>query len=140
MKKLIKLFGIIAFVAVIGFSMAACKDIDSSQSINGTWESNNGTGTRVSVSGDKGVIKTLGSYSALWTNAVSKGYVKVGSTFWQDLTRTSDYTWSGKELLVQYNTSSPNVATGTTYSSPFTFTLSADGKTLTTYYTTWTRK
>ena len=42
MKSTIKLFGIIAFVAVIGFSMASCDDADD-DALNGTWVSSDGT-------------------------------------------------------------------------------------------------
>jgi len=109
-------------------------------SLDGVWENENGNGMQVTVSGSTGVLKVLPSSNALWTDAINKNYVKVGDTFWRNLTSTGNLTWSGQSLGVYSNTSSPNVATGTGWANT-TFTLSADGQTLTiTGADTWTRK
>jgi hypothetical protein len=110
-------------------------------SLDGIWENN---GVQTTVNGTTGVITAFGSsVSTLGQSAIDKGYVKIGTTqYWRNITSTGNLTWSGQELMITYNNSSPNVATGTTYDNR-TFTLSADGQTLTvtdgTNSTTWTR-
>ena len=114
-------------------------------SLDGIWEISDGRGMKITVSGNTGVISQMGTTSANWTDAVNKNYVKVGDQFWRNLTSTGNLTWSGQMLKISYNTSSPNVATGTSWGNP-TFTLSADGQTLTITDSseglnqTWTRK
>ena len=50
MKNTLKILGIIAIVAVIGFSMVSCSDDDAGSSLNGTWEGKDeATGKAVSV-------------------------------------------------------------------------------------------
>jgi len=132
MKNVIKAFGLIALVAIIGFSMAACNDNSGpTGGINGTWQNSNGM--QVNISGSSGTIRVMGSLSPLGANAVNKGYVSVGSKYWQNIKSTGNSTWSGEQILILYNTSSPGVATGTTYVSS-TFSLSYDGQTLYVYY------
>ena len=71
----------------------------------------------------------------------------LNSTDWRNLTSTGNLTWSGQIVGIRYNASSPNVATGTIWVNA-TFTLSADGQTLTiasadsdgANTSTWTRK
>jgi len=109
-------------------------------SLDGIWVSG---GTQIIVSGNTGVFGAFGSPSSLWQSAIDKGYIKVSDQYWKSLTNTGNLTWSGQCLAVTYNTSNPNVATGTTWGN-VTFTLSADGQTLTlkdgtTTIRTWTR-
>jgi len=153
MKSLFKVFGIVALVAIIGFSFAACNADGnggggggggtSTYSLDGVWESS--AGTRVTVSGRTGVISVLGSYSGANQDAINKGLFKIGSQYWRNLTSTANLTWSGQILIAQYYTSNPNVAIGTTWDNR-TFTMSANGQTLTikdssgTGTSTWTRK
>jgi hypothetical protein len=227
MKKLIKVFGIIALAAIIGFSMAACKDDDdggtkgglaaptgltatpyssssviltwntvpgatgynvyngtspgnlngpgavssnyannynlpanttvyyqiaaynasgegprsnvvsattlSNGSMNGVWEyrgNDDGYGAQMTVNGSTGVWKKIGSYTSPATlDAISKGYYGVGVEWWRNITSTGNLTWSGQTKLTIYNTSNPNVATGTGWYN-CTFTMSTDGQTL----------
>ena len=138
MKKTIKLIGIIALVAVIWFSMAAC-DIDennddngtpTTQSLNGVWASN--IGTLITVSGSTGVLSALGTPSGLWGDAINKGYLKIGEQYWKNLTSTGNLTWSGQVLLFNVNTSNPDVALNVHWSD-CTFTMSSDGITLQRY-------
>ena len=50
MKNTLKVLGIIAIVAVIGFSMVSCSDDDAGSSLNGTWEGKDeATGKAVSI-------------------------------------------------------------------------------------------
>jgi multimeric flavodoxin WrbA len=130
-KSVQRIAGIIAFIAVIGFSMAACSDnSDSTGGINGTWRDS--AGMQVNISGSSGTIKVMGSLGSLWQSAYNRGYISVGTQYWRNIRGSGTNTWSGEALRVSYNTSSPNVATGTTYKS-CTFSLSYDGQTLTVY-------
>jgi len=153
MKNVLKLFGIIALVAIIGFSMAAC-DIDEDnddngtptiQSLDGIWERSGGM--QITISGSAGVINAFGNLNALWTDAKNKNYIKLGDQHWKTITNTGNLTWSGQQLGASYNTSSPNVATGTGWVN-CTFTMSANGQAVTVTGTyseneaftdTWTR-
>jgi hypothetical protein len=230
MKKFFKLFGIIAFVAIIGFSMAACdsggddgglnltgttwtstQDGDTftltfttdttarleypGGTFNGTYTLNGNSGTitwtygtvynfvvngntltatvpgnppvtfvkgtggtggnvntsldgvwerggmQVTVSGSTGVYSYLNSSNAssLTLDAINKDYLKIGNQAWRNLTSTGNLTWSGQSFRIQYYTSNPNVAIGTTWGSS-TFIMSANGQTLTVDGSeTWTR-
>jgi predicted small secreted protein len=138
MKNLSKLFKIIALVAAIGFSIAACDNGTtngggSTYLFNGVWERN---GMQITVSGSTGVIKALGSgHSSAWPDAMDKGYVKIGDQYWRNISSTGNIiagnlTWSGQCLRVTYHSDSPDVATGTTWRN-CTFSLSANGQTVT---------
>ena len=141
MKNTFKLLGIIAFVAVIGFLMAACDDDGggsggggggtSSLSIEGVWK-HQGNFREITVSGSTGVIKYLGNENnvSLYLDAEKKGYIKVGTPFWQNLTRTGNLTWSGQQIGVTNVDGEPTVAAGTRLFD-VTFTMSASGQTLT---------
>jgi len=119
--------------------------IRSSHSLDGVWERSGGF--RITVSGSAGVISAFGSVTAAGQNAIDKGYWTLNSQQWRNLTSTGNLTWSGQVLMVTFNTSSPNVATGTSWINA-TFTMSADGQTLTektadsggTFTSTLTRK
>jgi hypothetical protein len=100
----------------------------TTQSIDGIWEHSNGE--RYTVNGSTGVITVIGSVSALGQSAIDKGYLKTNTTVWRNLTSTGNSTWSGQKLMITFNTSNPNVATGTTWDN-CTFTISADGQKLT---------
>jgi hypothetical protein len=132
MKNVFKVLGIIAFAAVIGFSMAACGEDDDSL-LNGVWKADDGV--HVTVSGNKGVLSAFAPENPLWQSASTKGYIKKGSTIWKNLASDDDVVWSGEYLLVGFSSNSPNVATGTKWFD-CTFTLSADGQTLTLRFTT----
>ena len=110
-------------------------------SIDGVWESNSG-GRRITVSGSTGVLSVIGTFDEpVFVDAVNKGYLSIGSTVWRNLTKTGNSTWTGQVITVQFYTSSPNVAIGTSWGSTTTFTMSADGQTLTQGSTNsiWTR-
>jgi hypothetical protein len=111
----------------------------TTQSLDGIWGLGDG---RITISGSNGIWSALGSPSGLWQSGIDKGYVKPGNQYLRNLTSTGNLTWSGQALVVTYNTSSPNVATGTEWINT-TFTMSADGQTLTLVNSsgtmTWTR-
>jgi len=125
-KAIQKTAGIIAIVAVIGISMAACDSgsKDSGPSLNGTWE---GSGLIINVSGSTGTVRTFVSLGTLWQSAYDQGYIYTGMEIWRNLNNTDTYTWSGQVRLVSYNTSRPGFATGTSWTNA-TFTL--NGSTL----------
>jgi len=148
MKNTFKVFGIAIIVAVIGFSMIACDNGtgddgtggtggtggtsgNPNTSLNGVWVHSSG-GLTVTVSGKIGIISSMTNASPLWTDAVSKGYVTVGSSqYWRNLTSTGNLTWSGQEMRVTYNTSSPNIAISTDWNTSRRITMNADGQTIT---------
>jgi len=132
MKNVLKAFGIIAFVAVIGFSMAACdEDSGGGGGINGTWRNSN-NGMEVNISGSTGTIRVMGSLGSLWQNAYNSGYIGTGTQYFRNIRSTGSNSWSGEVLTVTYYTSAPYTATGTNYRS-CTFSLSYDGRNLTVY-------
>jgi hypothetical protein len=138
MKKVFKLFGLIALVAVIGFSMAAC---DTGGDDDGGTGGTGGTTNfslddiwvngehRVEIIGSTGYLRALPSdMGALWNDARNKGYVKIGDPYWRNLTSTGNLTWSGQMLAVTWSGSNNN-ASGTTWNN-VTITMSSDGQTI----------
>ncbi|MCL2806380.1 MAG: hypothetical protein FWD26_10625 [Treponema sp.] len=128
MKKAFKLFGTIALIAIIGFSMAAC-DLDLDD-LNGVWQTSGGW--RVTISGSTGIVNAFGSVGPLTQDAINKGYILIGSTDIRYITKTSDLTWSGQVKVVTY-TNNPNVATGTDWIN-CTIVMSADRQTINVNY------
>ena len=110
-----------------------------SYSLDGTWQSSS-SGSQIFVSGSTGVLTYLNTTSAIWNDALNKGYVYVGMEYWRNLSKTGNLTWSGQYLSILFYTSSPNVAIGTEWRD-FTFTMSANGQTLTmSDGNTWTKR
>jgi hypothetical protein len=105
--------------------------------LDGYWQLSNGLA--IIVRGNTADFIRFGSLSPLSSSAVEKGYIKEGSQFWRNIRSTGNLTWSLQELRVRYNTSNPNVATGTEWRD-YTLTMSADGQTMTeSDGTVWTR-
>ncbi|MCL2243254.1 MAG: hypothetical protein FWC03_02155 [Treponema sp.] len=99
-------------------------------SLDGVWQGS--AGGLYTVSGTS-CVRTAWSTIAdepIIQDAKNKGYLQIGQTIWRNITSTGSLTWSGQNLHITYNTSNPNVATGTAWSN-VTFTLSSDGQTLT---------
>jgi hypothetical protein len=107
----------------------------SNHSLNGVWETD--SGMRITVSGSSGVFSAFGTLNPLGLDAVSKGYWTLGNQYWQNLSSTGNLTWSGQWLAINFNSSSPDVATGTTWANA-TFTVSANGQTVAVTSTTST--
>jgi hypothetical protein len=99
-----------------------------SHSLDGIWWASNGE--KITVSGSTGIVDIFGDLNPLGTDAVSKGYYNLGDQKWRNLTSTGNLTWSGQTRHIQYNTSSPHVATGTVWRD-CTIIMSADGQTIT---------
>jgi len=95
-------------------------------SLDGWWIS--ASGLTIYIDGNTGYIAHIGS-DPTWQDAQKKGYVKTNDQKMRNIRSTGNLTWSMQELGVQYNTRSPNVATGTQWDN-YTFIMSADGKTL----------
>jgi hypothetical protein len=136
MKTTMKLFGIIALVAIVGFSMLGCiintgDDDDtttSNTSLDGTWW--NIAGERITISGSTGTVIQLAPYSsypALIRSAIDKGYYGVGTLEYKSLSKNGDRKWTGQAIQYAYNNSSPNVCTGTAYTNS-TFILDSNGQ------------
>jgi len=150
MKKMYKVLGIIAIVAVIGFSMVACDNGNgtppgtgtnpggsTNTSLDGVWKRGNDTQwEEITISGSSGVFSSFNYTQAIFKDAVSKGYYSIGDQYWRNLRSTGNLTWSGQYLAITYNASNPNVATGTSWNN-FTFTMSADGQKLGSGNGTW---
>jgi len=142
MKKALKVFGFIALVAVIGFSMVACGGDDGgsgNDAIKGTWMNPN-NGMIVNISGSSGTIRNWGSQSDLWKNAVTKGIVKIGDKYWRGIKSDGGNAWKGEILEITYGSSNID-ATGTKY-SPCSFSLTYDGRLMVSASTTsyWSKQ
>jgi uncharacterized protein (DUF2147 family) len=96
-------------------------------SLDGFWKYEHGD-MIITISGSTGVFTQFNNPTGLTQDALNKGYISVGSQFLRNLTKTGDRTWTGQHLEITFNTSSPNVATGTTWKND-TITLSTDGQT-----------
>jgi hypothetical protein len=102
-------------------------------------------GRQITISGSTGVFSRFeNNPSAFIQDAINKGYFAIGGQAWRNIKSTGNLTWSGQFLAITVNTSNPNVATGTNWVN-CTFTLSADGQTLTAINSnggtsTWIRK
>jgi len=116
-------------------------------SLDGVWEAE---AMKVTVNGSTGIFSSYTGTDPRTLSAINKDFIKIGTTqFWRNLTSTGNLIWSGQEMLINANNSNLNVAVGTSWSSNYTFTLSADGQTLTVtgststggaFTDTWTRK
>jgi len=101
----------------------------SSHSLDGLWETTSG-GWQTTFNGNSGVIANLGSTpSALTLDAINKGYLAIGTQEYRNLTSSGNLTWTGQSIGVSYNSSNPNVATGTQWVN-CTIAMNADGQTI----------
>jgi hypothetical protein len=110
-----------------GSSSSSGSNVTPTYSLDGVWDND---GRRITVSGSTGVISAFGAITGVSQSAVDKGYITLNSTHWRNLTSTGNLTWSGEVRGITWNTSNPNVATGTSWTNA-TFTVSANGQTLT---------
>jgi hypothetical protein len=121
----LRLIAIIALVAMVGFSMAACDDGNGpgggretpNLDLNGNWKLGNEGTIRITISGSTGRFTYLGDMGALWNSAKSKGYINIGDYYFRNLSRDGDLRWKGQTIKVTYN--SPNVANGTIWGDCF---------------------
>jgi len=98
-----------------------------SYSLNGVWEDDGGA--QITVNGSNGIFsKFWNTLKPITQDAINKSYVTLDGQYWRNLTSTGNLTWSGQVLIVNFNYSSPNVATGTSWRNA-TFTISNNGQT-----------
>jgi hypothetical protein len=102
-------------------------------SIDGVWERNSDS-RQIVINGSTSVYSSWGSPSGYGLDAINKGYIKIGDQNFRNLSSAGNLTWSGQILVITYNTSSPNVATGTDWTN-CTITMSANGQTFSVTYT-----
>jgi len=141
MKNALRAFGLIALVAVIGFSMAACDSggggDSTSSALDGVWELSS-NGYQINIKGNTGYIKSFGNNTWALT-AESKGNVRIGDPDTRNIKSAGNNTWTAETLLYY--------ASGATQWTDCKLTLSADGSSLTFYrpkatsvYVTYTRR
>jgi hypothetical protein len=120
MKNFVKWFGIIAFVAVFGFSMLGC-DLDNNdyELFNGDWDSGEYV---VTFNEGKGVFKEL--YAGMWLAAKNAGKILIGEQCYRNFVKSGDRKWTGN-IRVYYNSFPYETAEW----EDITITLSADGQT-----------
>jgi len=98
-------------------------------SLNGDWGYNEEV---ITINGSTGVYKSITFSDKTWLSAKDKGFVKVGDQRLKNLTSTGNLTWSGQMLIVNFNESSPDTATGVNWSD-VTIKMSTNGQTITCY-------
>jgi len=137
-KTILRIVGIVAFVAVIGFSMTACdnggegSNLIDYTSLNGIWSTTSSSGmTRtITINGNSGIYTNITNPTSNYQEAISSGLIKLGSTkCLQKLTSTGNLTWFGQTLILV-----TTITTTTTQSTRYDYcniTMSADGKTFT---------
>ena len=96
-------------------------------SLDGVWVSS--IGHTITINGSTGVFTQISSSHATWQDAVRKGFVKVGDQYLRNFSSSGNLRWTGQLLQANYNTSTPDVATGVSWTNT-TLTMSADGQTL----------
>jgi hypothetical protein len=102
-------------------------------SLNGVWEQSNGE--QITVNGSTGTwSKFWNPPNALTQSAIDKGYLRIGDQVWRNIRSTGNLTWSGEGKMITFNSSSPNVATGTSWTN-CTFVMGANGQTVVRTYT-----
>ena len=104
MKNLVKLVGVIALVAAIGFSMVSC-DIDDGDGhlLNGVWSRGD---IVVTFNGSNGVFTEINSNSN-WQPFLNNGTISIGDRKFRNITYENKLTWKGQELtytIGTYNT------------------------------------
>ena len=105
-------------------------------SLDGVWQTDRGHA--VTINGTAAVSVQLPS-SALWRDAINKGYVKPGGQIFRNLVKmsNSNLQWSGQELSVEFRASAPNAAAGVRWENR-TIIMNANGQSFrignTTYY------
>ena len=107
MKEKIKFFGIIALVAVIGFSMVGCKEDDGTSSLEGTWKK--GTDYFIEFTGSNfvhkcGIYWSKGTFT-FTSNQITFNTVSTSSdsgSTWTDSTSTNtiNYTRNGDKITI----------------------------------------
>jgi len=123
MKNALKAFGLIALIAVCGFSMAACGG-KSSSGIYDTWADKDGN--TFTFRGSTGTIGNINKGSG-WGAVLNTGWINNGQEVFRNIDRLTDSQWTATHYTY----------VGGTYTnlvwSRCTLTLSANKQTLTVY-------
>jgi hypothetical protein len=99
-------------------------------SLNGSWRREPAGLEIINISGDSAVLSYYNPTSAQGKSSVEKGYFKVGTQVWRNLRSTGNLTWSVQNLGITFNTSNPDVVTGTQWYN-VTITMDPSGDTFT---------
>jgi hypothetical protein len=122
MKNTIKWFGIMAFIAVIEFSMAGCKMDNDEEMLDGVWDRGD---IVITFNNDVGVFTDIKSDSGDWLTSLNSGLIHIGDKKFRNITKTGDLKWSCQELI------NPNGgASYIEWKDGTTIAISANGKTL----------
>ena len=140
MKNIFKLYGVIVLAMIIGFSIIACDDDSGGNdtptttpttptmpttpttfSLDGVWARDDGT--IISVFDGKAVFSDILANSA-WKEVEKKGNMKIGDSYWRNITKTGDLTWKYENLT--FNTSTYAIIGW----SAGTITMNSNGQTL----------
>jgi len=139
MKNLVKLVGITAFVAIIGFSMIGC-DLNNNdyELLNGVWDRGD---IVVTFNNDNGFFTEIKSISSTWLPLLNNGTIHIGDRKFRNIKKTGDLKWTCQNLAV------PDGSTTSTTWEECTIIVNSSGQTLQTYtpnttnlYSTYTRK
>jgi len=136
MKNLTKAIGIIAFIAVIVFTMVGC-DLFGSKSIEGIWMTrteSKDSDWQIKISGSDATVYVVGNAAnSTIQSAIDNGIQAVGSPWWRNIKSTGDLTWSAEGYY--FNSNLERV-----WGGAFTLTMSEYGSTLRDGSNTWYRK
>jgi len=111
---------------------------NTTYSLDGIWESDHGI--IISIYGGKAVFTNIDALAA-WREVEKKGNIKIGDSYYKNITKTGDLTWSMQ--VQQYNTSTYELmpfASGTITLNPNGQTFTANVPTAETPIRTFTRK
>ena len=101
MKNFVRWFGIVAFVAVIGFSMAGCDLFGNDyELLNGVWDRGD---IVVTFNDDSAVFTQINSNSG-WKTVQNNGSIRIGDRKFRNIKKTNDLEWSCQELTYDLNT------------------------------------
>ena len=108
MKNTVKVFGIIAIAAIIGFSMLSCNffkdDDDDSFSLNAEWAASN---FAIRINGSTGVFTQINSGSG-WDRVRDNGDISIGDQFLRNIQPSNEeLRWTGQARI--YGSSSYRV-------------------------------
>ena len=115
MKNTIKVLGVIALVAIIGFSMVACdlEEETTTSALDGVWD--NGE-IVITFKGSNATFTQINSGS--WVAIKNSGNVNIGDIKIKNITESKDREWTAQELLTDLSWGNRVLI------------LSSDGKTL----------
>jgi len=123
MNNFFKWLGIIAFVVVIGFSMAGCDLLfgNDYEKLNGVWDRGDIVVTFIN---NTAVFTEIRSNSGNWLTSLESGVIHIGDQKLKNITKTGNLEWSCQELI------NPDGGYYTKWKNDSTITMAANGQTL----------